>query len=236
MPNLTSEDIQVILNTIQAQNVLVDVGNLTYLGYGSYNMTFGVESTDVKNITLTVTTPSGITVSASTSGEWKSLYLTSQEGEVILVPISQFDPTQFKPHKKYFVITPSSRGQSVREIQSISLNRSITLQETIAVKLFFEFEGGEGGKNVSVTVELVFQYEGETYWIGNDTKLICRGGGPPNPYIFTINTEDGEYPEGYGTRVIPKNSIFILRITAISDSGFNMKIHYGPQSLSQIVL
>jgi len=70
IPNLTPENIQVKLDTIQAQNVLVDIGNLTYLGYGNYNMTFGVESTDIKNITLIVTTPSDIVVSASTSGEW----------------------------------------------------------------------------------------------------------------------------------------------------------------------
>ena len=85
-----------------------------------------------------------------------------------------------------------------------------------------------------VRVEFGFQYEGETYWIGNDTKLVYRG---LNSYIFTIDAEEGEYPEDYGTLVVPEGSIFILRITAVYDKGFGrIFIRYGGDSLSQIVL
>ncbi|MCD6470017.1 hypothetical protein J7L29_04380 [Candidatus Bathyarchaeota archaeon] len=233
VPNLTPEKIQVKLDTIQAQNVLVDVENLTYSGYGSYSVTFGIESTDIKNITLTVTTPGDIVVSASTSGEWKSLYLTTdQEGNAILVPISQFDPTDRGKIEKHGHLTLPHFDINISSV--VPTDRDINLSSYISIKLFLGKTGEDNPHEVNVEVSLGFQYGDEIYWIGEDTNQVSAG---LHPYIFTINAENGEYPEGYGARVIPKGSVLILRIRANFEGGSGrIFIYYGGDDPSRIVL
>ena len=231
IPNLTPEDIQVKVYTLQTQNMIVDIGNLTYLGYGRYRLTFGAGSKEVVSITLTVVTPEdNIMVSARTGGEWSSIYLSSIGqglGQEQLVPASQFQG------RNGFITTPVSHGQEIVEIYSIPTDRNITLPAEIKMKLFFE-PSTNNTENINVTVALGFQFENETYWIGNDTKQITAG---LHPYIFTIDAREGDYPEGYRERVVPKGSVFILKIVAFSEQGFgSIKLRYGPKYLSRIIL
>ena len=231
IPSLTPEDVQVKVCTLQGQNMIVGIGNLTYLGYGRYRLTFGADSEEVVGVTLTAVTPEdNIVVSVRTGGEWSSIYLSSAGqglGQEQLVPASQFQG------RNGFVTTPVSHGQEVVDVYSVQTDRNITIPPQIQMKLFFEPSTNSSG-NINITVALGFQFENETYWIGNDTKQIVAG---LHPYKFTINATSGEYPEEYGERVVPEGSIFILRIVAISEEGFgSIKLHYGPKYLSRIKL
>ena len=231
IPSLTPEDVQVKVYTLQRQNMIVGIGNLTYLGYGRYRLTFGADSEEVVGVTLTAVTPEdNIVVSARTGGEWSSIYLSSAGqglGQEQLVPASQLQG------RNGFVTTPVSHGQEVVDVYSVQTDRNITIPPQIQMKLFFEPSTNSSG-NINITVALGFQFENETYWIGNDTKQIVAG---LHPYKFTINATSGEYPEEYGERVIPEGSVFILRIVAISEGGFgSIKLHYGPKYLSRIKL
>ena len=230
IPNLSLENIQVVIDTGQAENESITVENLTYSGNGEYIITFESPSTDIANIILTIITPeNNIMVSARTSGEWKNIYLTNVGqglGQEKLVPLSQFD---FQEGRNGFITTPISHGQKNVNVTSDPVNENISLSDYIQIQLFLQRTGNN--EEVSFNVTFGFEFNGTTYWIGSDEVIVNESG----TYIFNISTENFIYPEGYNA--IPEGSILILQMVAISDSGIGtIKVRYGPYYLSGIKL
>ncbi|HDO41395.1 MAG TPA: hypothetical protein ENH03_00645 [Candidatus Bathyarchaeota archaeon] len=224
IPNLSLENIQVVIDTGQAENESITVENLTYSGNGEYIITFESPSTDIANIILTIITPeNNIMVSARTSGEWKNIYLTNVGqglGQEKLVPLSQFD---FQEGGNGFITTPISHGQENVNVTSDPVAKNISLSDYIQIQLFLEHTGNSS-EEVYFNVTFGFEFNGTTYWIGSDEVIVNESG----TYIFNISTENFIYPEG---------SILILQMVAISDSGIGtIKVRYGPYYLSGIKL
>lgn len=76
---LTPENLQIKVDSPEAQDMPVNIENQTYLGNGKYRVFCRTNSTAIISVTITLTTPEdNIMVSAHTSGEWSILYLSGR--------------------------------------------------------------------------------------------------------------------------------------------------------------
>ena len=201
---LKSENLQVIVDTDLSQNTLAEVENLTYLGGGAYSISFNVDSTIVRNITLTVVTPEeGIIVSANTNNEWSTLYLSNN---LTLLFYPEASENNKWLHGKGPKIVFNKSGKTKR-LESNPINISLPIPDEIEAILYFS-KNGQGAANVTVTLGF---NNGTEYTFGSSTLPINEDG----PYVFKFYKENLKDETGQPVELdyVPEGSRLFLKVT-----------------------
>jgi len=202
---LKSENLQVIVDTDLSQNTLAEVENLTYLGGGAYSISFNVDSTIVRNITLTVVTPEeGIIVSANTNNEWSTLYL-SNNLTLLFYPEASENNKWLRGKGPKVVFNKS--GETKRFESNSVINISLPIPDEVEAILYFS-KNGQGEANVTVTLSF---NNGTEYTFGNSTLTINEDG----PYVFKFYKENLKDETGQPVELdyVPEGSRLFLEVT-----------------------
>jgi len=189
---------------------------LSYLGQGVYSATFNVESPNVEEITLAVTTEDNIVVAAKKSlarearylDEWRTFFLIP--GKVVIEGKRKVDyfylsrnptePSEITPQISYG--PPSRIGVSNETLPSLSIG-------PVTITLYARATS----KDIPLNVTLGYELDG-LHIIGNGTTIVAKSNNYI-PYKITIET----------SMTIPEGSKLVLILERIDEEPRRGTLH-----------